>query len=237
MEYLIYRTHVPSQFIQVVLTLQCDADEIVQLQLPSWRPGRYELANYAQKLKSISCQALGEEIKMKKLTKDLWQFEAKSAASHVIQYEFHASQMDAGGSWSDDEQLYLNFINFIFQIKGRENEQIQVRLDIPDDYRIATALPVTEPFVLEAGDFQHLVDSPVIASAKLKHHRYQIGPHTFHLWFKGGIYFDPDLVLSHFARFTERQIHAFGDFPATDYHFMFQLLPYRHYHGVEHQYS
>lgn len=237
MEYLIYRKHVPSQFIQIELTLNCSKDETIQMQLPSWRPGRYELANYAQKLKNVSGQAMGEEIKMKKITKDLWQFEATNTAPHIIQYEFHAAQMDAGGSWSDDEQLYLNFINFIFQIKGREEEQIQVRLDIPADYRIATALPLRESFVLEANNFQHLADSPLIASAKLKHYLYQIGSHTFHLWFKGSVYFDPDLVLSHFARFTESQIQAFGDFPASDYHFLFQLLPYKHYHGVEHRYS
>ncbi len=237
MEYQIYRKHIPSQFIQIELTLQCHKNESIQLQLPAWRPGRYELANYAQKLKSISCHASGEEVKLTKLSKDLWQFEAIDTAPHLIQYEFHASQMDAGGSWSDDEQLYLNFINFIFQIKGREKESIQVRLDLPDDYCIATALPVAAPFVLEARDFQHLIDSPLIASPKLKHHRYQVGPHTFHLWFKGGIYFDPELVLSHFERFTEKQIQAFGDFPASDYHFLFQLLPYKHYHGVEHQYS
>src|SRR5690606_12054475 len=44
MEYLIYRTKIPSQYIDLQLTLEAAANETITLQLPSWRPGRYELA-------------------------------------------------------------------------------------------------------------------------------------------------------------------------------------------------
>src|SRR5690606_39130245 len=93
----------------------------------------------------------------------------------------------------------------------------------------------TGKFIAEG--FQHLVDSPLIASATLKHYQYQVYAHTFHLWFQGDIHFDMEELLEQFYKFTQRQIDAFGAFPAADYHFLFQLLPYPHYHGVEHQYS
>src|SRR5690606_6841481 len=51
------------------------------------------------------------------------------------------------------------------------------------------------------------------------------------------IHFDIDALIQHFTNFSKAQIHAFGDFPADHYHFLFQLLPYSHYHGVEHQFS
>ncbi|MDH5605186.1 MAG: M61 family peptidase, partial [Cyclobacteriaceae bacterium] len=34
--------------------------------------------------------------------------------------------------------------------------------------------------------------------------------------------------------FTSSQMALFGGFPAKDYHFIFHILPYKHYHGVEH---
>src|SRR5690606_32518120 len=172
-----------------------------------------------------------------KATKDLWLFIPQQAGTYTIEYDYYASQMDAGGSWSDDEQLYLNFINFIFQVKGREEEAIKVQLDLPLNYQIATALPLTGAFVLEAKNFQHLVDSPLIASPTIKHHQYQIDHCTFHLWFQGNLYFDTEELKSYFIKFTEKQIAAFGDFPTNNYHFLFQLLNYKHYHGVEHQFS
>ena len=237
MKYLIRRNNIPSQFIQLELSLSCNKGELVQLQIPSWRPGRYELANYAQKIKQVKGRLGLQSIEIQKKTKDLWQFKAKNSEIYIIEYDFHASQMDAGGSWSDDQQLYLNFINFIFQVKGRENEPIQIHLDLPSEYKIASALPLKNKFELEADNFQHLVDSPLIASKTLKQEQYQLGQTTFFLCFQGEIHFDITEIKETFKKFTTKQIEAFGDFPASSYHFLFQLLPYTHYHGVEHCFS
>lgn len=238
MEYLIYRTSVPSQFIDIELTLLAGEDETIQLQLPAWRPGRYELANYAQKLRNLKViDSSGQPIHLPQHTKDRWAFTSKEKGSYRIQYQFHASQMDAGGSWSDDEQLYINFINLAFQVIGREEEEIMVRLELPEHYKIATALPFSSPRVLKARGFQHLVDSPLIASPTLRHFTYQVYGYSFDLWFQGDIYFDTEQLLHHFNQFSKAQIDAFGSFPADHYYFLFQLLPYSHYHGVEHQFS
>lgn len=238
MEYLIYRRSIPSQFVDIDLTLLAGKEENLELQLPAWRPGRYELANYAQKLRSLKVtDSSGQCIPLRQYTKDRWAFTSKEEGIYCIQYQFHASQMDAGGSWSDDEQLYINFINLAFQVIGREEEEITVRLELPENYKIATALPCSDPWVLKARGFQHLVDSPMIASATLQHFTYHVHDHSFHLWFQGEIHFDVEALIERFTNFSKAQIDAFGDFPADHYHFLFQLLPYSHYHGVEHQFS
>jgi predicted metalloprotease with PDZ domain len=131
----------------------------------------------------------------------------------------------------------LNFINFIFEVKERQEEDILVQLDLPDDYKVATALPMVGRSTWEAKGFQHVVDSPLIASPSLQHHQFESEGCLFHLWFQGAIHFEIDQLKENFKCFTEKQIKAFGEFPASDYHFLFQLLPYRHYHGVEHQFS
>jgi predicted metalloprotease with PDZ domain len=237
MHYFIYRKNILSQFIQIRLSINCNRGETVSLQLPAWRPGRYELANYAQKIRGFKISSGEKLVPVEKKTKDLWQFAAPQTGDYVVEYEFHANQMDAGGSWSDDEQLYLNFINFIFEAKGREKENIEIKLDLPADFRVATALPSTSELKFQAENFQHLVDSPLIASPTLRKETYHVGGTSFHLWFQGEVHFEMDELLQGFQDFTAKQIESFGEFPATDYHFLFQLLPYKHYHGVEHQYS
>ena len=37
-----------------------------------------------------------------------------------------------------------------------------------------------------------------------------------------------------FIAFTKSQIKHFGSFPVNQYHFLFQITPYKSYHGVEH---
>jgi predicted metalloprotease with PDZ domain len=237
MQYSISRNSSTSQFIQITLNLPCYVKEEINLQLAAWRPGRYELANYAQKIRGFEVFFKENKVSWKKKTKDLWQFESIDEGVYKIHYEFYANQMDAGGTWSDESQLYLNFSNFIFEILGRENESINVTIDIPQDYLIATSLPLCNKHQWSATSYQHLMDSPLLASQNLQHYNYQISNSKFHLWFNGEIHFDIEKLTKIFSSFTKCQIEAFGAFPAQDYHFIFQLLPHKHYHGVEHKFS
>jgi predicted metalloprotease with PDZ domain len=237
MHYQISRKSYCSQFIEISLSINCKANEQIHLQLASWRPGRYELANFAQKIRGFQIIKEGKSISWSKLTKDLWTFTAIEPGQYLLEYQFYCNQMDAGGCWSDDTQLYLNFSNFIFDIKEKSGQRISVEIHVPNDYEIATALPLIGVNCWEAESYQHLMDSPFLASNQLSHFSYQVFQSNFHLWFNGPIHFDMDQLIMGFKNFTAKQIEAFGEFPAKDYHFIFQLLPYKHYHGVEHAFS
>jgi predicted metalloprotease with PDZ domain len=195
------------------------------------------LANYAQKIRGFEVRAKGSEVAWKKTGKDLWEFTATESGEYFINYEFYCNQMDAGGCWSDDKQLYLNFSNFIFEILQRKNEEISISIELPSDYKVATALKNTGIHKWRSESFQHLMDSPLLASAELKHFSYSVNGSTFHIWIQGEIHFQIENLIAVFHSFSEKQIEDFGEFPADDYHFIFQLLPYTHYHGVEHAYS
>lgn len=237
MDYSICRKSLTSQFIQIQFSLECSEKELIQLQLPAWRPGRYELANYGQKLKGFKVTTNGSEISWKKISKDLWGFIACYPGIYLIEYEFYCNQMDAGGCWSDDQQLYLNFSNFIFEVLQRKNEGISLSIELPKDFQVASALKETKNNTWMAESFQHLMDSPFLASPDLKHFPYSVNGTTFHIWIQGEIHFYIESLIEIFRSFTVRQIKDFGEFPAEDYHFIFQLLPHKHYHGVEHAFS
>jgi predicted metalloprotease with PDZ domain len=233
MWYSISRNSFASQFIEVKLEISCKASESVNLQVAAWRPGRYELQHFAQKIRGFRVFYNGTVIEWTKITKDLWQFDSKHEGQYQVCYQFYANQMDAGGSWSDDLQLYLNFSNFCFRILGRENEQVSLKLDLPPTYQVATALPMVEG-EWKAKDYFHLIDSPILSGTRMTHRSYHIGGTTFHLYFLGDVHFDLEALKHNFLMFTRKQLQAFGNLPVSDYYFLFQLLPYPHYHGVEH---
>ncbi len=208
------------------------------LQLASWRPGRYELANYAQNIQRFEAtDKKGLPLPFEKTTKDRWEIHHGELDEVRISYNYFARQMDAGGSWLDDEQLYINFINCIPLISEMENEGITLKLSLPSNYQIACALPQITDRTLLANNYQELVDSPLFSSANLQHNSYSISEHTFHLWFQGNVNPDWETLKKDFIAFTETQMKLFGGFPSKDYHFLYQILPYKHYHGVEHQNS
>ena len=206
--------------------------------LPKWRPGRYELANYAKNVYRLEAWNGSEEpLAVRKSDTGTWLIETGNATEVHGKYTYRATQMDAGGSWLDAHQLYVSPVNCLMQAEGLQYEEHTLEVVVPDEYTIACALPQPERGKLVAQDYQELVDSPLIASPTLDHWQYTVEHHTFHLWVQGNEGLQAADLLPDFEAFTRAQMAMFGGFPNPDYHFLIQLLPYSYYHGVEHKNS
>ena len=206
----------------------------MQFQLSAWRPGRYELANFAQNIQKWG--AFNEENKsvpFKKIKKDLWEVETKGLEKITIVYNFYSNQLDAGSCYLDEHQLYLNPVNCMFYIVERMEEEYKIELDIPENYKIASSMK-QEGNILTIKGYNLLSESPIICSDSLKYKTYNVNGITFHLWFQGVCKPDWERLEIDFKAFTKSQIKHFGGFPVDEYHYFFQITPYRSYHGVEH---
>lgn len=210
-------------------------EETTLLQLPAWRPGRYELGNFAKNIQRLSMQdEKGKAVAFRKVSKDQWQVNTQNILTLSVKYSYYAAEMTAGSCWLDEEQIYINFVNCILFPHNRQEETYRIKLNLPDHYQIVCGLKEVKKFELEAPSFYHLAESPLIASSKPTHWQYEVAGSRFHLWFQGNVHLDKEATLHDFERFTRVQIEAMGDFPCEDYHFIYQFLPYRAYHGVEH---
>jgi predicted metalloprotease with PDZ domain len=119
-------------------------------------------------------------------------------------------------------------------VVGRTQEEHRVELQIPENYKIACSLN-TKKNVLIAADYDELVDSPFIASAGIKTDRYTVNSINFFIHFNGECQPDFQKIKTDFEAFTKKQIEFWKDFPYDEYHFLFQVLPSKFYHGVEHK--
>lgn len=237
MQYTVSYTQATSHFLDISLQISSVTENRLSLQLPSWRPGRYELQNFAKNIFSI--EAFGgsnKPLPLEQVSKDRWVIDCKNTAQVQVRYRYYANQMDGGGTYLDEAQLYINWITCAFLVEERPKEAIDIALHLPADYHIACALP-QQQHQLHALDFEQLVDSPLIASAGLQHESYQEGNCLFHIWIQGDCQPDWERLLADFKAFSKVQIEAFGSFPCEEYYFLLQILPYRHYHGVEHKFS
>ncbi len=203
--------------------------------MPAWRPGRYELANFAQNIQKFDVMdGQGNAMNFDKVTKDQWEVNTSGVSEITVKYNFYAYKMDAGSTWLDEEQLYINFINCLVYDASRLNDTCEVTLAIPTNYEIACGLPNSSKNTLLADSFYHLVESPMIASAKMRHLEYQVDKYRFHIWLMGDCEMDWEKVIRDFKEFSQNQIDMMGGFPCDDYHFLFQITPYKLRHGVEH---
>jgi len=235
MKYKISIADAANHFIKVEGIIEQAEEQILQLQLPAWRPGRYELQNYAKNVRCFAItDAKGNNVPFKKISKDLWEIRlAAYDLPLVFSYEYYANQYDAGASYTDDKLLYINPINCLMYIVGKAAETFEIALDVPNDYKIASQLPLKNK-MLCAKSFDELADSPFIASPSLQHSTFNIQNSTFHFWFQGKHHIDTEQLKTDTVLYAEEQIEIFGEIPCKDYHFLYHILDRPFRHGVEH---
>ena len=234
LNYLISYNNPHRHFVDFELTTKTNGAEKMLLQLAAWRPGRYELANFSQNIQKWGAyNENGNAIAFRKITKDLWEVDTKDCLEITIKYNYYANQLDAGASYLDENQLYLNPVNCMFYIVDRIEDNYEVKLEIPDNYKIASSLDKNGNYLL-AKNYDILSESPIICSDNLQHNTYEVNDIKFHIWFQGKCNPDWKKIKTDFSAFTKSQINHFGGFPVDEYHFLFQITPYRSYHGVEH---
>lgn len=223
------------------ILIECTAsvhDTVTLFQLPAWRPGRYELGNFARNVKQFSASDQnGNALSYKKITKDCWLVNTKDVKQVKINYSYYAAQLDAGGCWLDQFQLYINPVHCCIYIPQRIDEECEIEINIPHHYTVATSLKNTGINKFFAADYHELADSPFIASASLQYNTYTVGSKTFNIWMQGECKPDWKKILNDFEAFTRMQMNMMKEFPFDEYQFLVQVLPKTFYHGVEHQRS
>ncbi|GAB3895547.1 PDZ domain-containing protein [Larkinella knui] len=238
MHYRISSTNPSSRLLEIDFLLTDLSASTVELQLPAWRPGRYELQNFAKNIQRFEIfDNAGKPLAFQKLTKDRWRVQTEGVSALVARYTYYSNVINAGTSFADDRLLYINPVNLCLYADDRLREPCTLELAIPDDWQIACGMAQTAPNTLHASDFYELVDCPLIASPDLQHIQYEVDETRFHIWINGNIKPDVERLRHDFSRFSETQIRLFGEFPEKDYHFLTLILPTAFYHGVEHRNS
>jgi predicted metalloprotease with PDZ domain len=236
-QYTLYQKNPASHYLYIDLEIDQVNSPLLLLQLPAWRPGRYELGNFAKNLKRVD--VFGENdaaLKFRKLNKDLWEITTAGSKKIKVTYSYYSAELTAGSCYVDTKQIYVNPVHCCMFVVGRTEEKHSIILKTDDSYKVACALPYKNK-TLEARSFDELADSPFIASPGLQSDSYESRGVKFHLHFVGECRPDFEKIKKDFTAFTTFQIDFWKSFPAKEYHFLFQITPLKYYHGVEHSSS
>ncbi len=243
MNYKIYSKNKSSHFIDIECSIENIQTNEVELQLPAWRPGRYELQNFAKNIQIFEVfDEKGQKLQTSKISKDRWKVQTNGAKTITAKYNYYANLVNAGSSFVDENILYVNPVNLCIYAEGYINEPCFLELQKTENQGIAglnNQQKLNDTLVkIPFHDFYHLADSPFIVSSNLKHDFYEVEKVKFNIWFEGNLSREHlGRIRSDFKKFTEEQIKLFGEFPEKEYHFITWILPVAYYHGVEHRSS
>ena len=233
MKYIVSYIKPHLHFIDIEFISEVNQAETL-VQLPAWRPGRYELGNFAKNVqKWAAFDEKGNALKFQKTTKDCWSVQTKGVSELHIKYNYYAIDLNAGSTFLDGTQLYMNPVNCCVYIPERIDEACEMELQLPKEYKLASGAS-HKGNVISFKDYHELADSPFIASATLQHNKFVCAGKEFNIWFQGECKPDWDKIKNDFTKFCNHQLEMMKQAPFESYHFLFQILPTRMYHGVEH---
>ncbi|MEW6468289.1 MAG: M61 family peptidase [Bacteroidota bacterium] len=235
MRYLLSYNRPHDHFIDIEFIADQIKGSETLVQLPSWRPGRYELGNFAKNVqKWAAYDEQGNALAFRKVSKDCWKVQTRGVKELHIRYNYYAAELNAGSSFLDETQLYVNPVNCCVFIPDRIGEACTLELALPESYKVACGMKEIGKNIFEAKDFHELADSPFIASNTLQHNLFVLDGVEFNLWFQGECKPEWTRLINDFFIFISEQFLMMKECPVEVYHFFFQILPYRFYHGVEH---
>lgn len=242
MKYIVSYAPHHQHFIDIEIVIKVTAAQ-TQVQCPAWRPGRYEIGNFSRNVSLWrAMNEKGEALSFRKLTKDLWQVETVNCKEMHVFYNYYAADLNAGSTYLDDRQLYMNPVNCCMYVPELRSEPVSMEMLLPEGYRIATSMQMGKPekvethykHILTAPNYDELADSPLIASPTLQVETIQVDKLKVYIWFQGEIKPNWDKIKNDFFIFVHEQLLMMGGSPVEEYHFIYQSLPYKFHHGVEH---
>jgi predicted metalloprotease with PDZ domain len=234
---MIYTLSTPqakSHFIDCKIEIHVANEEEILVQLPAWRPGRYELGNFAKNLRNFKVvDENNTAVEFCKKTKDSWEVKCTNCEKITITYQYYAKVINAGSTFLNEDILYVNPVNCLVYVPTKMDEAHYLFVQNHEDKKSIVPLKSFQNGYI-AANFHELADCPFVFSNQIQKQSYVVNNHTFNIWIQGECKPNWDKILKDFYGFTKVLIEQMGNFPAQEYHFIIFALPYPAYHGVEH---
>ncbi|MCS7210999.1 MAG: PDZ domain-containing protein [Chloroherpetonaceae bacterium] len=212
--------------------------------LPAWRPGRYQIQNYAANVQEFSARAGKVPLFSTKIDKQTWRVRTDNHSEVTVSYKYYAgAQLDAGNSYVGREEMYFNGSNLFMYTPETRFKPVSLYIDYPEGWSVATQLQRTDnPRLFTAETYDDLIDSPTIASPTLVTFSTKVKGVTLHICFHNGdalsgSRFNPAQISKDLAKIVETQFEMMKDVPLKEYWFLYHIMPYPFGHGVEHKNS
>jgi predicted metalloprotease with PDZ domain len=234
-EYTIGWERQNTHLFEITIQAATEGAETLEFSLPSWRPGRYLIQNYARNVQEFSVTGEnGKPLDWQKTDKSTWR--VKPAGSKFVQarYKYYANLLDAGSSLLNESEAYFNGTNLFMYVTDRRTHPCRLKLLFPKDWTIATSLTLESSQTYQASDYEELADSPLIASPTLTLHYFKQGTATYYLAFQGKLDYSLDQITQNISKIVAEQVKLFGSVPFDSYWFLYHIVPGGRWHGVEH---
>lgn len=198
--------------------------EWVDVKMPVWMPGYYQILNYADNVSAFHVESQGgDTLKWEKANYNTWRIYSNYASKLNISYNVKAVRHFVATNYLDEERGFIAPTGTFMHIDGLINQPVTVTIEPYSKWnRVATGLePVKgKKFQYSASDFDVLYDSPILTGNLEELPSFSVKgiPHYF-TGYKPG-QFDRQAFIDELKKVVEAAVDMMGDIPFKHYTFI-----------------
>ncbi len=149
---------------EVRMTFDVGGPGDVDLSLPAWTPGAYEISDFAKWLSGFTPMRGSDSLRWNKVDYDTWRLRNPGAGPVTLRYEIHADTLDNAMAWSRDEFLLFNGTTAFLYPEGQGFDwPATVSVATEDDWLVATGMtPAGTARTWGERNYHDLVDMPFL---------------------------------------------------------------------------
>lgn len=224
-EYTVHLDAPQTQTVRVRMTIRDVHTDTLELLLPTWRPGRYVILDFAGTVRQV--RALdddGRALPIAKSDKTTWRVQTLGRPTVHVDYDIYANSLADRTRHVDDSHAFLSGSSVFLLEPTRRHQPAIVRILAPPDWAVATGLEplADDPRTLLAPSYDVLVDSPIEIG---QHQRIDFDvaglPHHIVLW--GHADWHTFNLADDFAQIIQTQRDIFGHLPYRRFVFIVHI--------------
>ncbi len=135
----------------------------VQLMLPAWRSGKYQIMDLASGVRLFrATDSNNKQLAFDKVEKSIWKLQVDTPGIITVKYQVYANELAQRTRHIDDSHAYINASAFLMYSDQTRHQPATVQLKVPAAWRSTSGMPRGEnPHQFLAADYDVLADSPI----------------------------------------------------------------------------
>ena len=161
-DYTVKVASIDRHLFHVTADVQNINQPAVDLSLPTWTPGWYTIENYAKNILRFEVKDAKSNLLPHTMTrKQTWRIKTAGLSRITAEFDYYANVLALNQAKITPDFAFFTGTEIFLMPEGHRDSPSKVTLDIPKEWKIASALEATsDPTVFTAPDYDTLVDSP-----------------------------------------------------------------------------
>jgi predicted metalloprotease with PDZ domain len=155
------RTTAATRSVRVAMRFTADRAGPIELSLPAWTPGAYEISNFARQVRAFTAAQSSRALQWHKRDFDTWRVDVPAPGPVEVSFDFAADTLDNAMVWARSDFAFVNGTNVFLYPEGSDLQYpATVSVHTDSAWRVTSAMPAKGAGRFGAENYHDLVDMP-----------------------------------------------------------------------------